>query len=376
MTLRSKPAPFSLHVPDDAIADLRERLSRTRFPDEPPGIKPWTTGTSLAYMKELIPYWKDRFDWRAWEAKLNSFKQYKVEVGGIDLHFIHEPGKNKDAIPLLLSHGWPGSVFEFYKVIPLLTDRFTIVAPSLPGFGLSFAPGQRRLGVEEIADVFAELMTDVLGYQRFGAQGGDWGAFITSRLGLMYPERMIGIHLNLLPLRRTFRDPSTEEEEKYAKQLAHWLKEESGYLYIQGTKPQTLAYGLTDSPAGLAGWIGEKFPGWSDSSGQPDKAIKRDELLANVSLYWFTGAIGSSFWPYYSRLHSEDWPIPEGRTVDVPAGYVEFPKEILRPPRSLAEKMFTDLRRWTVEQKGGHFAALEHPEVLAREIHEFFRTLS
>src|SRR5580765_8199891 len=195
------PQLFQLHIPDSALADLKERLARTRFPDEPPGIKPWKTGTSLAYMEELVPYWKDRFDWRAWEAKLNSFKQYKARVGGIDLHFIHQPGKAKDAMPLLLSHGWPGSVFEFYKVIPLLTDRFTVVAPSLPGFGLSFAPGQRRLGVEEMADVFAELMTDVLGYKRFGAQGGDRGGFITARLGLMYAERMIGIHLNFLPLR-------------------------------------------------------------------------------------------------------------------------------------------------------------------------------
>jgi len=372
----AEPAPFRLHVPDSALDDLKERLARTRFPDEPPGLKPWKTGTSLAYMKELIPYWKDRFDWRAWEAKLNSFQQYQVEIGDIDLHFIHEPGKSKDAIPLLLSHGWPGSVFEFYKVIPMLTDRFTVVAPSLPGFGLSFDPGQRRPGVEEIADLFATLMTDVLGYKRFGAQGGDWGAFITARLGLMYPERMIGIHLNFLPLqRRLNKEPESEDEKGYARQLDYWLKEESGYLYIQGTKPQTLAYGLTDSPAGLAGWIGEKFPGWSDSSGEPDKAIKRDELLANVSLYWFTGAIGSSFWPYYARLHAREWPIPEGRAVGVPTGYVQFPKEILRPPRSLAAKMFTDIRRWTVEQKGGHFAALEHPEVLAREVKSFFAGL-
>ena len=370
------PKPFTLQVADAAIADLRERLSRTRFPDEAPGVKPWKTGSSLAYMKELVPYWKDRFDWRAWEARLNSFKQYKARVRDIDLHFIHEPGKGKNPIPLLLSHGWPGSVFEFYKVIPLLTDRFTVVAPSLPGFGLSFAPGQRRLGVEEMADVFAELMT-ILGYPRFGAQGGDWGGFITARLGLMYPERMIGIHMNFLPLQRKLTGkPESTEEQKFAEQLAYWLKEESGYLYIQGTKPQTLAYGLTDSPAGLLGWIGEKFPGWSDSQGNPERAIKRDELLANVSLYWFTGAIGSSFWPYYARLHADQWPIPEGRTVDVPAGYIEFPKEILRPPRSMANKVFTDIRQWTAVQQGGHFAALEHPEVLANDVKSFFEGLA
>jgi microsomal epoxide hydrolase len=369
------PEPFTLNVSDSALADLKDRLSRTRFPDEPPGIKPWKTGTSLAYLKELVVYWRETFDWRAWEARLNSFRQYKVRIRDLDLHFIHQPGTGKNPMPLLLSHGWPGSVFEFYKVIPLLAERFTVIAPSLPGFGLSFAPGQRRLGVEEMADVFAELMS-ILGYERFGAQGGDWGGFITARLGLIYPERLIGIHMNLLPLRRELKNPSTEEEASYEKQLKHWLKEESGYLYIQGTKPQTLAYGLTDSPAGLLGWIGEKFPGWSDSQGNPERAIKRDELLANVSLYWFTGAIGSSFWPYYARLHADEWPIPAGRTVDVPAGYIEFPKEILRPPRSLAEKVFTDLRQWTAVQQGGHFAALEHPEVLANDVKSFFGRLA
>src|SRR5689334_14114808 len=307
--------PFTLHVPEADIADLKARLERTRWPDEPP-LAPWSTGTSTTYAREIADYWRVKFDWRAWEAKLNGFRQFTVPIGGIELHFIHEQGRGPAPIPLLLSHGWPGSVFEFYKLIPLLTDHFTVVAPSLPGYGLSFAPGQRRVGIEEIAELFAELMTDVLGYPRFGAQGGDWGGFITARLGLMYPERLIGIHMNFLPLQRKILGNAESAEGKdWEKQLQYWLKEESGYLYIQGTKPQTLAYGLTDSPAGLLGWIGEKFPGWSDSQGNPERAIKRDELLANVSLYWFTGAIGSSFWPYYARLHAHEWPIPEGRTV-------------------------------------------------------------
>jgi microsomal epoxide hydrolase len=243
-----------------------------------------------------------------------------------------------------------------------------VVAPSLPGYTLSFKPGQPRFGVEEIADCFAELMS-LLGYERFGAQGGDWGAFVTSVLGLRYPQRLTGIHLNLLAVRRDPKISSSSPEEiAYLKQLAHWLKEETGYQAIQGTKPQTLAYGLTDSPAGLAAWHAEKFRSWSDGG------IRRDDMLANISLYWFTGAIGSSFWPYHARLH-RPWPIPEGRTVDVPTGYVEFPKEILRPPRSLAAKTYTDIRRWSVMQKGGHFAALETPQVLAREISEFFALL-
>ena len=364
-----KPEKFRLDVPDSALADLRERLKRTRWPDEPP-LEAWSTGTSVAYMKELVAYWLDRFDWRAWEKKLNAFPQYRARAGGIDVHFIHLPSKKKNAMPLLLSHGWPGSVFEFHKILPTLAEEFTVVAPSLPGYSLSFAPGQKRFGAVEMAGCFAELMTG-LGYERFGAQGGDWGSAITSILGYSYPERMIGIHLNLLMVRR---DPKTIDDPGFIAQLNRFLKEEAGYQAIQGTKPQTLAFGLSDSPAGLAAWIVEKFRSWSDCSGTIENAISRDEMLADISLYWFTGTIGASFWPYYARLHS-DWPIPLGGTIHVPTGYVEFPKEILTPPRSLAEKTYTDIRRWTVEKKGGHFAALEQPDVLAREIRAFFSEL-
>ncbi len=365
-----EPKPFQVQIPDSAIADLRERLARTRFPDEPP-LEPWSTGTSLAYLKELLAYWQSDFDWRAQEARLNRFRQYTLPMRGIDLHFLHEPGRGPDPMPLLLMHGWPGSIVEFLRIIPMLTERFTVIAPSLPGFTLSFRAGQPRFGTEEIADTFAELMTQ-LGYERFAAQGGDWGAFIASRLGYAHPDRLIGIHLNLLAVRRDPRAGSSSAEEAlYLQQLAEWLKEETGYQWIQGTRPQTLAYGLTDSPAGLAAWIAEKFQRWSDCGGVIENAVSRDDLLANISLYWFTGAIGSSFWPYHARLH-RPWPVPEGKTVDVPTGYAEFPKEIVRPPRSLAERLYTDIRRWSVMPKGGHFAALEQPEALAREIAEFF----
>jgi microsomal epoxide hydrolase len=368
----SPPKPFRLHIPDAQIADLRERLARTRWPDEPP-LEPWSTGTGLKYLQDLVHYWNADFDWRAREARINRFRQFSVPIRGIDLHFIHEPGRGANPMPLLLSHGWPGSIVEFLELIPLLTERFTIVAPSLPGYTLSFKPGQKRFGIEDIADAFAELMTEVLGYQRFGAQGGDWGAFIASVLGWKYPERLTGIHLNLLAIRR---DPKmlhnpTAEEKQFLDQLNHWLKEETGYQWIQGTKPQTLAYGLADSPAGLAAWIAEKFRSWSDCGGVIDNAIRRDDLLANISLYWFSGAIASSFWPYHARMHGP-WPIPEGRTVDVPTGYAEFPKEILRPPRSLAARTYTDIRRWTEMKKGGHFAALEQPHALAAEVTAFF----
>lgn len=369
------PKPFRLHVPEDALADLRARLARTRWPDEPPQDA-WSTGTSVAYLKDLIEYWRTGFDWRAWEAKLNAFPQYTVPLDGIDLHYLHVPGRRADAMPLLLSHGWPGSVFEFHKLIPLLQDDFTLIAPSLPGYGLSFRPGQPRFSVEAIAGAFAELMTDVLGFNRFAAQGGDWGGTISSVLGHRYAERMIGIHLNFLAVRRDL-NPAPDlppDEQRFQTELATFLKEETGYQWIQGTRPQTLAFGLTDSPVGLAAWLVEKFRAWTDCNGEVETALSRDEMLADISLYWFTGAIGSSFWPYYARMHGP-WPIPAGETIAVPTGYVEFPKEILRPPRALAARTYTDIRRWTVEAKGGHFAALERPEVLAREIRAFFAPL-
>ena len=381
----AKPTPFSLRVGDDVLADLKTRLTRVRWPDEVPGNH-WKYGTDLPYMRSLVDYWREGYDWRKHEAQLNRYQQHTVTLAGVDVHFIHEQGKGPQPMPLLISHGWPGSVHEFHKIIPMLTDparfggdaadAFTVIAPSLPGYTLSFTPNQPRFSVEQIADVFAELMTDVLGFDRFAAQGGDWGGFVTSRLGYAYPERLAGIHLNLLSLRRDTALPEnpTEEETRYFAERAHWMKEEVGYTWIQGTKPQTLAYALTDSPVGLAAWIVEKFHTWSDHHGDLDGYIGRDDMLTNIMLYWVTGAIGSSFWPYYARMHGP-WPIPDGARIDVPMGYAEFPKEILRPPRSLAQAMYSDIRRWSKMPKGGHFAALEQPQLLAQEIREFFRLL-
>ena len=374
--------PFTIQVSDDVLADLRERLSRVRWPDEAPGDG-WAYGTDLAYLQQLVAYWRDTYDWRANEALLNAFHHYTVPLAGIDLHLIHEPGVGPNPLPLLLSHGWPGSVWEFHKLIPLLTDparfggdpadAFTVVAPSLPGYGFSFTPNQPRFGVPQIAEVFAELMTSVLGYNRFAAHGGDWGSFITARLGHAFPQHLYGIHLTMLPIRRDLPKPDqpTEEDERYLAELGEFLREEAGYQWIQGTKPQTLAYGLTDSPVGLAAWIVEKFRAWSDCDGDPERVFTRDELLTNVMLYWVTGAIGSSFWPYYARLH-EGWPLPDGAYVGVPTAYLAFPREIYRPPRSWAERTF-NVQRWTPASRGGHFAALEQPETLARDLRDFFR---
>jgi pimeloyl-ACP methyl ester carboxylesterase len=381
----SSPRPFRLHVEDAALDDLRQRLALTRWPDQPAGPA-WATGTDLAWLQSLVAHWRDGFDWRKQEARLNAFAQFKAEVAGIDLHWLQVEGRGPAPMPLLLSHGWPGSVFEFLELIPLLTDpaahggdaadAFTVVAPSLPGYGLSFTAGQARLSSEQIADAFATLMSELLGFQRFATQGGDWGATVSARLGYAHPDKTIGVHLNLMP---TPRDPHaftkpTPEEQRYLVELNRWLKEETGYSTLQATRPQTLAYALTDSPAGLAAWIAEKFRAWSDCGGDIDSVFERDHLLADISLYWFTGAIGSSFWPYYARWHG-DWPIPAGATVDVPMGYCEFPAEIVRPPRSLASRMFSDIRRWSVMPRGGHFAAMEQPQLLAEEIRAFYRPL-
>ncbi len=379
------PASFALAVPDTAIAELQERLARTRLPDSAPG-EPWAYGADVEYVRNLATYWRNDFDWRSQEATLNTFPQFTVPLHDIDLHFLHVPGRGPSPLPLLLMHGWPGSVFEFLDIIPRLTDpaafggdpadAFTVVAPSLPGYGLSFRPGQKRFGIPAVADCLADLMTDVLGYPRFAAQGGDWGAFTASCLGVHHPEKLLGIHINLLSIRPDLPPPPnpTEEDRRYLEEVAIWLAEETGYQWIQGTRPQTLAFGLMDSPAGLAAWIAEKFRAWTDNDGTIESAIDRDRMLANISLYWFTGCIGASFWPYYARMHGP-WPIPVGRTVDVPTGYAAFPKEIRRPPRSIAAQAYTDIRRWTVMKKGGHFAAMEQPAALALEIAEFFRPL-
>ena len=380
---RNDLAPFTLHVPDSVLEDLNRRLDSVRWPDEIPGNQ-WKYGTDLEYLKRLIHYWRHDYKWREHEKVINSFKQYKVRVAGIDLHFIFEEGKTNKSEPLLLSHGWPGSVYEFHKILPMLTDpeahggnqndAFTVIAPSLPGYTFSFEPGQARFSLEQIAEAFYELMTKVLGYQTFVAQGGDWGAFVTSRLGFCYPEAVKAIHLNLLAVRRDPKmvENATAEEKVFLDQLNNFLKDETGYQWIQGTKPQTLSYGLTDSPVGLAAWLVEKFHTWTDHRGDLDGYFGRDTMLTDIMLYWVTGAIGSSFWPYYARMHGP-WPIPVGETVKVPTAYIEFPKEILSPPRSVAEMFYSDIQQWTSCDRGGPFAALEQPLTLVEDMRTFFR---
>lgn len=385
-----QPRSFTVSVADDVLIDLRERLAGTRWPDEAPDGDAWSYGTDASYLRDLIAYWQNDFDWREQERKLNQYEQYIVPVAGIDLHFIHQPGVGPDPTPLLLLNGWPSSVWEYHKVIPLLTDparfggdpadAFTVVAPSLPGFGFSFQPGQRRLGLDGMADALAELMHDVLGYDRFVAHGSDFGAYVSARLAHTHAERLAAIHWTLLPMRPEPPSgpptpPSGPDEAAFRMQVMRWLTEETGYSAIQGTKPQSLAYGLTDSPAGLAAWIIEKFRSWSDCGGDLESRFTKDELLTNVTIYWATGAIHSSLWPYYAQRHG-DWSlsdlVKEGRRLEVPTAYTAYPGEVIRPFPGLLQRV-CNLQRFTTAEAGGHFPALEVPELLAADLREAFR---
>jgi microsomal epoxide hydrolase len=380
--------PFSVSFPDSDLQALRARLALTRWPAGPsvPGSgEEWRRGTEPDYLRELVRYWRDGFDWRRQEASLNRFPHYRATAGGMDLHFIHAPGQGTSPLPLLLLNGWPSSVWELLPLISRLTDpedpadSFSVVAPSLPGFTLSYTPGAPAPTVGGAAASLAELMTEVLGYKRFAVVGGDVGATLTSRLAFAHQEHVVGMFYTFLsaglgPETAAGLGPNGE---RYSRDLELWRRDESGYIGIQGTKPGTLAYGLLDSPVGLAAWIAEKMIGWSDRSGASENAFTPDDVLANVTLYWLTGSIGSSFWPYWARAHG-DWSIQEvlaeGGRLGPPAAYALSPAEKIRAPREVAER-FLDLRRFVELPAGGHFAAFEMPVALAAELRAFFRTL-
>ena len=378
------PVPFTIAVPEEVLSDLRQRLAATRWPDEMPGSG-WQYGSNLGYIKDLVAYWQHDYDWRAQERLLNGFAHYRVRLDDITLHYIHQPGVGPAPLPLLLSHGWPGSIYEFVKIIGPLTDparyggdardAFTVVAPSLPGYGFSHVPDQRRLDIQDMADLFARLMQEVLGYGRFAAQGGDWGSFITARLGFAYPAQVVGIHLNMLPVapHPSERDNLSAAEEAFLQELEHFRQEEAGYQWIQGTKPQTLAFALNDSPAGLAAWITEKFYTWTDCQGDIERRVSKDELLTNIMLYWVTRTINSSFWLYYQMRH-HPWRLGRGERLTVPTAVAVFPREIMRPPREWAARV-CNVQRWTTMAAGGHFAAFEEPHALVEDIRAFYRDL-
>jgi epoxide hydrolase len=370
--------PFKVSVPQADLDDLRDRLVRTRWP-EAETVDDWSQGIPLSYVQELAAYWADGYDWRSTEARLNGFPHFRTDIDDLAIHFIHARSPHPDALALILTHGWPGSVVEFLKVIdPLVdppahggdaADAFHVVCPSLPGYGFSDKPSRTGWGTDHIARAWAQLM-ERLGYARYGAQGGDWGAVVTANLGQLDTQHLAGIHLNM-PVapadRSTFGDLTEREREAQAARKEHsdWG---TGYSKQQSTRPQTLGYGLVDSPVGQCAWIVEKFWAWTDCDGHPENVLTRDELLDNVMLYWLPGTGASSarlYWESFVRSNLDPVPTPTGVSL--------FPKEIFRPSRRWAEKRFTDIRYWNELEKGGHFAALEQPEAFVDEVRAFFR---
>jgi pimeloyl-ACP methyl ester carboxylesterase len=376
---------FQIHIPQADLDDLAGRLARTRWPGSLPGAA-WERGVPVDYLRGLAEYWQKSFDWRAAEARLNAYPQYTTEIDGQKIHFLHVKSPEPDATPLLLLHGWPGSFVEFLHVIGPLSDprghgsadapAFDLVIPSLPGFAFSGPANEPGWSPRRMAGALAELMRR-RGYGRYGAQGGDYGALIGPDLGRVDPEHVIGIHVNAATMgfipfggvpeedQATF----TPVERERLRRLQNYLSEGNGYFQIQSTRPQTLSYALTDSPAGQLAWIVEKFKEWTNSGhALPEDAIPRDEILTNVSLYWFTGTAGSSANVYYEAMHSGDWPVPSG----VPTGVAVFAEDIAI--RRYAEQA-NNIVHWSDFEAGGHFAALETPSLLVQDIRDFFASL-
>jgi pimeloyl-ACP methyl ester carboxylesterase len=367
---------FRIAIPQTDLDDLADRLARTRWPEAEP-VDDWSQGIPLAYLRDLCAYWADGYDWRAREERLNAFPQYRTEIDGLGIHFIHARSPHPDAMPLVMTHGWPGSIVEFQKVIGPLTDptahggeaadAFHVVCPSLPGYGFSDKPTTTGWTAHHIADAWAQLMAR-LGYERYGAQGGDWGAMVTSSLGWRHPDQLAGIHLNMPLAIPDLSEPLTEAEQAAMDGFTHYQRWEAGYSKQQSTRPQTLGYGLVDSPTGQAAWIVEKFWAWTDCDGDPQNVLTRDELLDNVMLYWLPGTGASS-----ARLYWESFDEVDFTPIDVPVGCSIFPKELFRMSRRWAEGRFSDLRYWNELDRGGHFAAFEQPATFVDELRSFFR---
>jgi pimeloyl-ACP methyl ester carboxylesterase len=368
---------FRIEVPDAELDDLRDRLRGTRWPERET-VDDWSQGVPLEYLKELCHHWASEYDWRATEARLNALPQFRTEIDGLGIYFIHVRSGRPDAIPLVMTHGWPGSIVEFLRVIGPLADDFHLVLPSLPGYGFSDKPEAPGWRVERIADAWAALMAR-LGYDRYGAQGSDWGTSISAVLGQRDREHVLGIHLMppLAPPDPDTFDDLTQAERAALDDLERASEWESGYSQEHATRPQTIGYSLTDSPAGLAAWIVEKFRAWTDCDGHPENAITRDELLDNLMLYWLPRTGASSARLYWESIRQvNEWiggAVTD--TVDVPTGCSIFPKEIQRPSRRWAAKRFVDIRHWNELDRGGHFAAFEQPDLFVDEVRAFFRQL-
>jgi pimeloyl-ACP methyl ester carboxylesterase len=377
--------PFRIEVPQDALGDLRGRLGRTRWP-EAETVDDWSQGVPLSYLRELCRHWAEDYDWRATERRLNLLPQFRTEVDGLGIHFLHVRSPHPDAFPVVLTHGWPGSVVEFLKVIGPLTDptahggdaadAFHLVIPSLPGYGFSDRPTRPGWGVERIARAWARLMAR-LGYRRYGAQGGDWGTSISTAIAQQDPDHVAGIHLTppLAPPDPATFDDLTDRERAALASLEHAAEWESGYSQEHATRPQTIGYALVDSPAALCAWIVEKLWAWTDHDGQLETVLTRDELLDNVMLYWLPGTGASSARLYWESIRQVNRWIsgPVTDTVAVPTGCSIFPRELQRPSRRWAARRFLDIRWWNELDKGGHFAAFEQPELFVNEVRSFFR---
>lgn len=374
---------FRIHVDESELDDLRQRLAQARLPAPVAGAA-WEYGVALDYLRDLIAYWRDRYDWRAEEARLNELPHFRTTIDGETVHFVHARSQHEGAMPLLLMHGWPGSIVEFLDVIPRLVDpeahggraddAFHVIAPSLPGYGLSGPTRGRGWDVRRVAGAFVTLMHR-LGYARYGAQGGDWGAQIATRIATLDPEHCIAVHVNMaLATRPTDAAPLTDEERNDLAAMARFQREEAGYALLQSTRPQTLGVALNDSPAGLLAWIVEKFRAWSDCDGDPESVFDRDRLLTNVMLYWLTQTITSSARLYWESRRSGLWD-ESPAFVRVPTGVARYPKEeVLRFPRAWVERQY-NVTRWAVLPRGGHFAAMEQPELFVGDLRAFFRTL-
>ena len=376
--------PFSFHVPEEVLEGIIARVADYPW-HEMPDDGGWDYGTNLDYLQELCAYWTNDFDWREQEARINSFSHFKAPVDGIDMHFICEPGSGPNPMPLMISHGWPGSVAEFFDLIePLahperfggdVNDAFTVIAPSLPGFGFSGRP-PRPYGPRKMADIINLLMTDTLGFDRYLAQGGDWGAAICSWLGFDHAPACSAIHINVLTMRHP-DGPQTPDEVAWAEQFNCDQIMQNGYRTQQATRPQTLSYAMMDSPVGIAAWLVEKFHDWSDvPPGGIENAHSKDDLLTNIMIYITTRTFNSASWIYYGRREEGGRILsPEGARVEVPTGCAVFPREMLRwPPRSYAERIY-NIQQWTEMPRGGHFAAMEEPELLLNDIRKFARSL-
>lgn len=372
---------FTINIPDQDIQDLKQRLQQTRWPDQIPGTD-WRYGAKTEYIQQLCEYWANEYDWRKHEAELNRYKQFMTTIDDHDIHFIHARSKHDNATPMIISHGWPGTIVEFLKIIDPLVDpeahggkaedAFHIVCPSLPGYGFSETTKREQIDTLAMAEMFAELMSR-LGYAKYIAQGGDWGAIITSNIGVVDADNLYGIHVNMpfgYPLTEDPNEGLTPSELDDLADMAKFDAMETGYQKIQGTKPQTLGVGLNDSPAGLCAWITEKFYTWMDCDGDIESVLDKDELLTNISVYWFTQSICSSTRLYYEVTQNTRLKFLE-QQVTVPVGVARYPKEVMRYPRKWCENVYTDIVQWRSFEKGGHFAAMERPTEFVSEIRDF-----